>query len=257
MATEADFRRIGNYARMYNPDQNIDRRMAKRTVPMEVLSLGYSRTGTLSMRKALEILGYPEPYHFSSMYDNVSDSDMWVEAINAKFHGKGDMPDKDFFDGLLGHAGAVTDAPCHLFAKELVEFYPEAKVVLVERDVDSWYTSWMAFLANAYSPVTKYLGRLDPSSMGKIGQVGGRMVHVQTGFAADLDQARVRSRDVYRNHYRNVRELVPADRLLNFEVKDGWQPLCEFLGKPVPVSQSFVHRRTCSGDGDAIANQHF
>ena len=67
MATDADFKRIGNYARMYNPSQNIDRRHAKRTVPMEVLCLGYSRTGTLTMQKAMEILGYPHPYHFSSV----------------------------------------------------------------------------------------------------------------------------------------------------------------------------------------------
>jgi hypothetical protein len=62
MATPADFARIGNYAIMHNPQKNIDRSFQHRTVPMEVLSLGYSRTGTLSMRLALEILGYPNPY---------------------------------------------------------------------------------------------------------------------------------------------------------------------------------------------------
>lgn len=240
MATEADFRRIGNYARMYNPDQGIDRRNAKRTVPMQVLCLGYSRTGTLSMRKALEVLGYPEPYHFSSQYDNVRDCDLWLEAINVKFHGKEDtIPDwKVFFDGLLGHCGAVTDAPCMLFSKELIECYPDAKIVLVERDIESWYKSWMSFCVNAYDPVIHFLGKLDPYSTGKIAAVGDRMMAVLTGFADTLPQARVRSRDAYRHHYRDVRELVPADRLLDFNLRDGWQPLCQFLGKPVPVSQA-------------------
>lgn len=241
MATEADFRRIGNYARMYNPDQAIDRRHAVRTVPMQVLCLGYSRTGTLSMRKALETLGYPDPYHFSSLYDNVRDCDLWIEAITAKFHGgkeDSSVPDwKVFFDGLLGHCGAVTDAPCHLFAKELVECYPDAKIVLVERDVDAWYESWMSFCMNAFNPVIRYLGKLDTYSTGRITAVGGRMVSVQTGFAHNIHQARVRSRDAYRHHYRDVRELVPPERLLDFKLKDGWQPFCEFLGKPVPVSQ--------------------
>ena len=131
MATEVDFDRIGNHARMYNPQQNINRLNATRKVPMQVLCLGYSRTGTLSMHKAMTILGYPAPYHFSSMYDNVVECDLWMQALNAKYNGRGQMPDKKFFDGMLGHVGAVTDAPCILFAKELVDFYPEAKLVLV------------------------------------------------------------------------------------------------------------------------------
>ena len=85
MATPADFDRIGNYALIYNPQQNIDRSQHQRTVPMEVLSLGYSRTGTLSMCLALEILGYPNPYHFSAFYDNVVECDMWASALTAKY----------------------------------------------------------------------------------------------------------------------------------------------------------------------------
>lgn len=234
MATEADFKRIGNYARMYNPDQNIDRRKSKRTVPLEVICPGYSRTGTLSMHKAMSILGYPNPYHFSSVYDNMKESDAWVEAIDAKFNGKGSLPDKAFFDGMLGHVGAVTDTPCILFTKELVEFYPEAKVVLVERDIDSWFKSWTAFCDNAYQPVLYLLGRLDPGFMGKIVRYGWATTFPQTGFSENVDQARVRSRDAYRHHYRDVREMVPRERLLDFKLQDGWEPLCAFLGKAMP-----------------------
>ncbi|KAK3110317.1 hypothetical protein LTR53_015496 [Teratosphaeriaceae sp. CCFEE 6253] len=172
MATEADLQRIGNYARMYNKDQNIDRRRAHRTVPMEVLCLGYSRTGTLTMQKAMSILGYPSPYHFSSVYDNIQDVDMWMEALNAKFHGRGELPDKAFFDAILGHVGATTDAPCNLFAQELVDCYPKAKVVLVEREVESWYVSWMAFCQSAYNPFLFALARLDPYWLGRITALG-------------------------------------------------------------------------------------
>src|ERR1700761_3615852 len=119
MATPEDFSRIGNYARMYNQDQNIDRRKSKRTVPLEVLSLGFSRTGTLSMREALEILGYPNPYHFSSFYDNVKDCDIWLDLITAKFDGQGTVTKQDF-DGLLGHCGAVTDMPCKLYHRHII-----------------------------------------------------------------------------------------------------------------------------------------
>ena len=61
MATQADFDRMSNWAVMLNPDENIDRHHCRRVVPMEVLSLGFSRTATLSMREALMILGYPDP----------------------------------------------------------------------------------------------------------------------------------------------------------------------------------------------------
>lgn len=233
MATQADFNRIGNYARMYNPDQNIDRHKSTRIVPMEVLALGYSRTGTLSMRGALEILGYPKPYHFSSMYDNVRDCDMWQELMAAKYDGQGNVT-KAQFDGLLGHCGAVTDMPCHLFAAELIEFYPAAKVVLVERDIESWYVSWSRFLGNAFNPALPRLARLDPYGSGRIVGVGQAGVSKQTGSATTLAAARARSKEEYRKHYALVRFLTAKERLLEYQLKDGWGPLCEFLGKPVP-----------------------
>ena len=234
MATEADFNRIGNYARMYNPQQNINRLNATRTVPMQVLCLGYSRTGTLSMHKAMTILGYPSPYHFSSMNDNIIECDLWMQALNAKYNGKGKMPDKKFFDGMLGHVGAVTDAPCILFAKELVEFYPEAKVVLVERDIESWFESWMAFVEGTLNPVLQYVALLDPSFVKRMADVGNFIVSVQSGYGRNIDEVRVRSKNAYRHHYRDVKEMVPGERLLNFRLQDGWKPLCEFLGKEEP-----------------------
>ncbi|KAJ9615128.1 hypothetical protein H2200_001202 [Cladophialophora chaetospira] len=241
MATAADFARIGNYARMYNPDQNIDRLKCKRTVPMQVLCLGYSRTGTLTMQKALEVLGIPT-YHFSSMYDNVREGDLWMKALDAKFDGKGEIPGKDFWDGLLGHVGGVTDAPCNLFARELMVAYPDAKVVLVEREMESWYRSWMDFCKSSYSPIISALGRLDPYWAGRITALGGLVTRIESGHAVDIDQAKVRSKDAYKHHYRDVRELIGGreSRLLNFDLKQGWKPLCDFLGKPVP-NEPFPH----------------
>lgn len=127
---------------MLNPDQNINRRGAKRTVPMEVLSLGLPRTGTATMQEAYKIFGYDNPYHFSSIFANVQDADMWNEALRAKLS-NGTGRDKPYgraeFDQLLGHCAGVTDSPACLFWEKLVEAYPEAKIVLVERDEDKWY----------------------------------------------------------------------------------------------------------------------
>lgn len=188
------------------------------------------------MQKALEILGYPT-YHFSNLYDNVRECDLWIQVLNAKYNGQGEMPDKKFWDGLLGHVGAVTDAPCNLFAKELMEFYPDAKVVLVERNIDSWFRSWMDFCQSAYDPFINMMGRLDPYITGRIASVGGFITKVDAGYAQDLPQVRVRSRDAYRHHYRDIRDLIGSNkaRLLDFDLKNGWEPLCKFLGKPIPV----------------------
>ena len=240
MATQADFDRIGNYALMYNKQPNIDRTKLSRVVPMQVLSLGYSRTGTLSMREALSILGYPNPYHFSSFYGNVKECDIWLDLIKRKFDGIGPPVTKQDFDGLLGHCGAVTDAPCHLFAKELIEFYPDAKVVLVERPLESWYKSWSKFLDNAFQPALYIFAALDPWFTGRIVGVGDATVETQVGGAKNLLAAKARSKEEYLKHYALVRSLVPEERILNFQLRDGWGPLCKFLGKDVP-QEAFPH----------------
>ena len=132
----------------------------------------------------------------------------------------------------------MTDAPCNLFAAELTAFYPEAKVVLVERNMESWFASWSAFCENAYSPLFPLLALMEPRFCGRITKVGTLITQIQAGFSTDKDQVRVRSKGAYRHHYRDVRDMIPKERLLDFDLKDGWEPLCAFLGKPVPVSQA-------------------
>lgn len=171
MATPEDFARIGNYALMYNADSNIDRHKCTRTVPMEVLSLGFSRTGTLTMQRAFQILGYPNPYHFSSVYGNVKDCDMWREAFDAKYRGKGKFGRAEFHK-LLGHCGATTDAPCMVFWKELAEAYPDAKVILVEREEESWFKSWDLLMQNAFEPFGALISYTDPFWLGRINGMG-------------------------------------------------------------------------------------
>lgn len=218
----------------YNKDLGINRRNAPRRVPFEVICPGYSRTGTLTMHKALTLLGYPT-FHFSEFNANISDADLWTEAVKKKFYGVGSITlDKAFFDGALGHKSATTDAPCNLFTKELLRFYPNAKVVLVERDIDSWENSWTAYCKGALDPVLQFICSLDPGWAARIAGIGLYITKIQAGFAENREQARMRSRAAYRHHYRDVRELVPKERLLEFELKDGWGPLCEFLGKEVP-----------------------
>lgn len=94
----------------------------------------------------------------------------------------------------------------------------------------------MSFCEGAYSPVVALSSRLDPGWAKRVADVGGMSARPLAGHALTIEEARVRSKDAYRHYYRDIRELVPKERLLEFNLKDGWEPLCKFLEKPVPVS---------------------
>lgn len=102
-------------------------------------------------RQALIDLGYKDCYHFTALLqENPRDMDMWIDAFKGKFHGGGDGGEdddeftKEQWDQLLGHCMAVTDTPCTVFYKELLEAYPHAKVILTVRDDrDQWFKSIM------------------------------------------------------------------------------------------------------------------
>ena len=184
------------------------------------------------MQQALSILGYENPYHFSSMYGNVRDADMWKEALQAKYRGYGTFGRAEW-DQLLGHVAAVTDAPCNIFGPELIEAYPEAKIILVEREIESWCKSWEALVDAAFNPFLNLLSYTDPLWFGRIQSIGMLWMEYQLG-AKSLQQAKQNSRRVYKEHYANIRRTAPKERLLEYELGSGWEPLCKFLGKKIP-----------------------
>lgn len=102
--------------------------------------LGMPRMGTESIKEALQFLGINPVYHgYQAVFDNPRDCEMWNEALDAKFNGKGKPYGREEFDKLLGHCQAVSDMPAICFADDLIGLYPEAKVILPLRDADSWY----------------------------------------------------------------------------------------------------------------------
>ncbi|RDW87939.1 hypothetical protein BP5796_03633 [Coleophoma crateriformis] len=218
---------------LYLPPTNIDRHQCKRVVPMEVLSLGWSRTGTSSMKAALQILGYNDVYHMANNWGNALDTDMWNDAYKAKYKLVGKPFGRAEWDQLLGHCMATTDVPAMSFAPELIDAYPEAKVILCERDVEKWNQS-VAFIINAsFSPAFRIFAWTDPFWMGKLHRI--MMWNMHADFKARTAQeAKANAKQCYLDHYAMVRRITPKERLLNYTLGDGWEPLCEFLGKPVP-----------------------
>lgn len=224
---------LGPFTTLLGPDSNIDRHNQQRTVPMEVLSLGISRTGTLSMQSAFSILGYPSPYHFSSILTNIQDADIWNEVLRAKLK-EGRTATRRELDQVIGHCGAVTDTPCAVLWRELLAAYPEAKVVLVERDEDNWARSMDPLLEGSLNPLVVHVLRFtDPMWCGRIFNLG--LLWIGTWFGTtNLKQAKKNARSAYRAHNAAIRAAVPKERLLEYELGSGWEPLCNFLGKPIP-----------------------
>lgn len=185
------------------------------------------------MQFALDILGIP-CYHSMLMYSNNLDCKMWDEALDAKFFGKGKPFARADWDQLLGSYSAVADVPSIAFAEDLIEAYPEAKVILVERDIESWYKSFdNAVIWDSHSwPM--YLGaKLDPYFLRPITETHQRWI---TGWwnVHSKKEMQEKSRAKFRDHYAQVRLITPKERLLNYQLGSGWGPLCEFLGKPIP-----------------------
>lgn len=163
-----------------------------------------------------------------------------MEAVNAKFLGQGKPYGRAEFDALLGNCAAVTDMPCAAFWEELMAAYPEAKIILVERDIEDWYESFEAtVVTELFSRVsTVIIDYVEPLIGSQIGPLNRNLVY---GYfrAKTPDEVRQNARGVYREHYRRIREAAPKERLLEYRLGDGWGPLCDFLGKEVPEGLPF------------------
>ncbi len=93
-----------------------------------------------ALRRALKLVGINDVYHgFPAFFENPRDCEMWYEAHRNKFENGGKPFGRDEFDKLLGHCQAVADHPCCVFAEELIQAYPEAKVILTTRPDNDWF----------------------------------------------------------------------------------------------------------------------
>ena len=168
------------------------------------------------------------------MIANIRDTEMWNEALDAKFFGKGKLFTRADWDQLLGNYSAVTDLPAIAFPGDLLHCYPDAKVVLVKRDIEKWYQSFNdGIIMNVWSPVVRLVSRLDSHFVGKLGGTATRWTEGWIG-AHSRKEMQEKARGKYEEHYALIERLTPAERLLKFNLEDGWEPLCKFLNKSIP-----------------------
>ena len=199
---------------------------------MKVIGAGFGRTGTLSLKVALEFLGFGKCYHMRSVIMRPKHIWVWHNA------GKGKPVDWDF---IFKNFNSTLDFPSSLFYDELKKRYPGAKVILTVRDTDSWYQSTERTIFRVPSIVPGWLQRIIPP-MGKFIEMTNMLIWdgLFKGRFSDREFA-VR---VYNDHIQNVRRTVPKEDLLIFDVKDGWGPLCDFLGVGIPENRPFPHLNT-------------
>jgi len=198
--------------------------------PMEILALGVSRSGTDSLKQALEELGYKHTYHGWDAMLFPEHNAFWREAMKAKFEG-GKKLTRDDWDRIFGNCMAISDLPAIAFAEELIEAYPEAKVILSTRDVDSWYRS---VSATVNAQVNHYPQRFTQLFHPLLFQYNVFYTIYNYFFRGSFER---NGKIVYEEHNAMIRRLVPNDRLLEYHVREGWKPLCEWLGKEIPNTE--------------------
>lgn len=181
---------------------------------LSVIGAGYGRTGTLSLKSALEILGYRKCHHMIEVINRPGEVGKWLDAI--------DNPSPDW-DALFEGFTACVDWPACHFYRQLADYYPQANVLLSVRDPHAWYESISATTLNVIRP------RLaDPTNR----NLGTELV-VNGAFEGNIDDP-AHAVDIFNRHTQEVIDAIPAERLLVYDVREGWAPLCEFLEKPVP-----------------------
>ena len=191
---------------------------------VRVIGSGLGRTGTTSLKEALEILGFNPCYHMQEVIKRPAYTAQWY-AIS-----QGAAPDWDaVFDGWQ----ATVDHPACFSYKELMEHYPDAKFVHAVRDAERWWESTYETIHQTRTMFPMYFRWLFKTPREYIA-MNEAMIWGEEGYYEGRFADRAFTIEKFHAHTNAVTAAIPADRLLVFSVKDGWEPLCEFLGVPVP-----------------------
>ncbi len=186
---------------------------------LKIIGAGLGRTGTSSLKLALEQLGFSRCYHMREVFDDTAKAPLWVAAAA----GHPDWP--AIFEGYR----ATVDYPGCTFWRELAAYYPDAKILLSVRDPESWFES-----------VRETIFSAEWKTMcmdGPMAEFFARTVYDAFGDRIDDRDYMI---DYFVRHNAMVEAAVPKERLLRYNAREGWEPLCDFLGVAVPA-QAFPH----------------
>jgi len=198
---------------------------------MKVIGAGLPRTGTLSQKVALEMLGFGPCYHMVNVLTDLPLARGWEAAMDG---------DADW-DALFGEHESTVDWPGAFFYRELADAYPEAKVVLSARDPEAWEKSmvdtiWGLFHGHSVmANLSKAREIVDPEWRSYM-RLMARMWAAQ-GIFAGPDFRPGQLAEAIARYQEQVERHIPRERLLVWNVQEGWEPLCSFLEVDVPDAQ--------------------
>ena len=178
---------------------------------MKVIGTGFGRTGTDSMRKALNILGVGPTHHMFELIEGRSSREQWLEIA------EGGKPD---WETLFTGYNACVDWPSAFYWQSLITHYPQAKVLLTMRSAESWWKSFEATILKHIQSGD------DPHGLAQ------RLIADQVFDGRPDDRNHAIS--IYNRNVEEVVSTVAPERLLIHDLGDGWDPLCQFLDVPVP-----------------------
>jgi hypothetical protein len=196
---------------------------------MRVIGAGLPRTGTLTQKLALEQLGLGPCYHWVNVIADLDQVELWDRAMD------GQAPWEQLF---AGH-NCTVDWPGGYFYEELMDAYPDAKVLLSVRDPEAWERSfretiWTMSHGRSLMPLLAHArAEVDPRFRRYLELVDRMFWGPQGTFAAGHAEPAQLIEQMLAHHER-VKRTVAPERLLVWEVGEGWEPLCEFLDVPVP-----------------------
>lgn len=224
---------------------------------MDVIGAGFGRTGTLSVKVALETLGLGPCYHMTEVFEHPEHAPLWQAAAEGA--------PTDWGRLFSGYRSTV-DWPGCTFYEALLRENPQARVLLTVRDPQRWYESVAAtiYAAGRRAGGAPPAGGPPPGGPPPGGPPAGGPPPGMVAFGRMVDaliwkrtfdgrfEDRAHAVAVFEGHNREVQARVPADRLLVFDVAQGWEPLCRFLGVDVPAGQDFPHLNDRSAFGEGV-----
>jgi len=194
-------------------------------MPLKIIGSGFGRTGTMTLKQVLESLGFGPCHHMVEILENPPQLASWKKLAAGEA--------VDWEDVFAGYQSQV-DWPGAYVWPQTVEAFPDAKVIHTERPEDAWWNSFNGTIGKFFAVFRGM--ELPPQVMDQFTVMHDWLIQgVFTDFT-DRDSAIA----AYRANNERVRDTVPPERLLVFNVADGWEPLCRFLEVPVPDT-SFPH----------------
>jgi hypothetical protein len=195
---------------------------------MKLIGAGLPRTGTLSQKVALEMLGVGPCYHMVNVLADLDLVGQWSSALEGK------AAWGEIFDGFQ----STVDWPGSFFYADLVDVYPESKVLLSVREGDAWARSMRETIYDVLygdsliGHLSAARSAIDPKWCGYIDLM--KQMWDRSGLLDPQDTSDAAMSRALQRYHEEVQQTVPSDRLLVWSVADGWEPLCEFLELPVP-----------------------